>query len=187
MKKIPLLVALSVFTITLKAQDSCTLKDSLLYAQAYNYVIADSVGRTSTIIPANRLATTSYWWFLDELQCSNNSSLKILDEADYEAIPEGLKLSDTQRHKTALSCKIQEFDKNSINHDTKYPQFTFPPSYIDNSCLEYTMYFSQIFHNEFFVELELPPTLMGGGYIYFFVFNPDTTIRFVHRKEIHGL
>lgn len=187
MKKIILFCLLILTSPLLKAQNCCTTRDSMLYAVAYKYILSDSIGRMNMILPSNRLVTTSYLWFYDEIAETNNKDFKTLTLQDYERLPTNLSLSDKERDKTTLQLKIQNFDENSINDNTIFPNYRFSASHIENGNNTYTLRFSPIFDNEFFAELDLPPTFMGGRLIYLFIFNADKTLRKVLFKEIHGL
>lgn len=185
MKKTLLLLVLSIISGTLKAQGYCALRDSLLYATAYNYICADSIGTNSNIFPSNRLVNTSYAWFIDVIESSNNDTIKKVIQASL--IPSSFSQSRQQKDETALMSKLQKIDEQPVSSDTNNLKFSFPKTYKDSKFRSYEMFFSPIRWDEFFVSLELPSTLMGGGYIYFFIFNPDMTIKSVYLKEIYGL
>jgi hypothetical protein len=185
MKKLLLLLVVMLLAFDLSGQDCKAHKDSLMYSQAYYHIIADSVGKAFSVVPVNVLEPTQYVWFADKIGQSNNNFLKEVKEEDLKLFPDGTTKGWSK--KAALSWKLQAFDNESINDDTVFPSYRFPPSYVNNSELTYTMSFSPIFGNEFFVDLSLPPTHMGGGFIYYFIFNEDLSLKKVFREELFGL
>lgn len=179
MKGYTLIFLLSSFIYTCRGQDTATA-DSTQYAVAYNYILNDSIGMAHTLIPSNQLVGTSYMWFSDSLEFSNNNEIKNLTPEDYQIIPSELNLSEEQQKKLIRNYKAARYDEYRVNGDSIFLSYTFPRSVRLSGRASYKLYFSPIYCNEFFVNLNMNGFTWGNSYIYFFIFDNDNTIKKVY-------
>lgn len=207
MKEQVVLFALALLVTSLsfgQAKWKHTNSDSVLYAAAYKYIKNDSVGKKYNITVSKTLIRTYYYYWSDDIEKSNNDTLKYITDADTARMSAVLKKEFNKKtiRKLAHREKLERFDMASLNEGDTL-RFTFPPiitnkqetkvnrassdKYFDyypsvtpeSNPDEVIMYFSNIFCKEFFVEVNVGGRKWGMSYVYYFIFNKNNTIKSV--------
>jgi len=145
---------------TTKSQ-CCYSCDSILYNKAYNYVITDSLFFGKPINVSNKLTGTSYVWFVEEIVGNKDSNSRFM---------EFLELDEKYSSNDFLCSNIVHLFK-------KFPH---PHS---------TLFFSKIINNDMFVGVRISnfSSPFGDSVLYYFIFDSDGNIEYVHKKELCGL
>jgi len=157
-----ILSLLGVFCFsTVQSQCYC-LSDSVIYSNAYNYIATDSLFSEKSINVSNKLVGTCYMCFFNELKGNNNI------ESFYN--------------------KLSMLDEKYTFNDSIYKHF-------DEWFIRYTksdtvLAFSAIIDHELFAEVYLG-NLNNKGFgetvFYYFTFDLNGNIKFIHKKKMFGL
>ncbi len=153
-------------------------QDSTLYAAAYKYIGGDVRMNQYSIVPSKTLAHTSYRLLSEyEIDQCNIDSLRITTEID---------LIQLNNDKTSLGprqtrSKVKMFDKKSLMGPSEILQYEFPPIAVATDTEgELVMYFTRVFNNEFFVELNNKLYPFGMNYVYYFRFGANHKLQYVN-------
>ena len=136
--------------------------DSLIYSNAYNYIVADSLFLNKPVNVSNQLTGTCYMCFFNELKGSDDT------ESFYK--------------------KLSQLDKEYASNDStcKY----FDECFFKYAKSDIMLSFSKIADCDLFAEVQIGNfgiNTLGERVFYYFTFDLNGNLKFIRKKIMYGL
>lgn len=157
-----ILITLSISCFSTLQSQCYQLTDSVVYSNAYNYIVADSLFSGKSVNVSNKLTGTCYICFFNELKGENDPTIF------YE------KLSKLDEKYAINGSSNEHFKKWFVEYEES----------------EIRLFFSEITNRELFAEIQIGNfgiNSLGEKVFYYFTFYLDGDIESVRKKVMHGL